>query len=502
MLPDQNIGNLSELQEIFSSKSSISNKIVDVFKGFKVCKVLNSINKYKVKGYEALGTLSILLLLPFVSENSINSLVKSPVSLLTEMEKDVFYRLKNKPDINWRDLLYSIAKRSMKIINKSTILPDEPSEDIIFKVKCLVFDDTIIRKTGFTIEGVGKVFDHVFNEYVLGFKMLCSCFWDGKSLNPLDFSLHSERGKEKPNKPFHPFGLTKKQLKERYHKKRNSTTPGFQRKKELSKSKITVLLEMLKKAVDQGFIPKYVLMDKWFISEEVIKTIRQLKKGSLHILAACKKDKRKYEYKGKAYTASELLDINKDKMKHCRTIKSHYIKVCVEYKNIPMILYFNKPCRRRNWELLITTDLKLSFIDAMKIYRIRWGIEVFFKECKQHLHLGKCQSQDFDAQISDTTLSMIRYILLNQYKRFSDYETLGEVFTNTRIFTLKLTIGQRLWFFFLEICRQICELFEMDEELFMEKLFSFPEFEKKVFYFFDECNKLPNLTSINNANAG
>jgi hypothetical protein len=29
----------------------------------------------------------------------------------------------------------------------------------------------------------------------------------------------------------------------------------------------------------------------------------------------------------------------------------------------------------------------------------------------------------------------------------------------------------------------------------MEKMFSLPEFEKKVFYFFDECNKLPDLNS-------
>jgi hypothetical protein len=35
----------------------------------------------------------------------------------------------------------------------------------------------------------------------------------------------------------------------------------------------------------------------------------------------------------------------------------------------------------------------------------------------------------------------------------------------------------------------------------MEKMFSIPEFEKKVFYFFDECNKLPNLNYKNDADA-
>ncbi len=261
------------------------------------------------------------------------------------------------------------------------------------------------------------------------------------------------------------------------------------------------MLEMLKRAVKHGFVPDYVLMDKWFTSEKVIKAIRLLRKGRIHIVAACRKDKRKYVFRGKAYTASELLAMNKEKKKHCRSMKTLYIVVYAEYKGVPVKLFFNKPSRRRNWELLVTTDLKLSFINALKIYRIRWGIEVFFKECKQHLLLGKCQAQDFDAQIADITLSMIRYIILNQCKRFNSYETLGEAFSNTRIFTLELTLGQRLWLLFLEICRKLCELFEMEEVLFMQKLFSIPEFEESVFRFFDIWNNPQNqaMDKINNA---
>jgi hypothetical protein len=342
------------------------------------------------------------------------------------------------------------------------------------------------------MEKIGKVYDHVSNNFVLGFKMLCCCFWDGKSLNPIDFSLHSERGKKRKGKILHPFGLKEKQLKNRYRKKRKASTPGSYRKKELTKSKITVMLEMVKRAVRKGLIPNYVIMDKWFISEKVIQQIRKIKKGSIHIISACKKDKRRYIYHGKSYTAKELLNKHKEIKKRCRALNSFYIKVRVKYKGIPMILYFNKPTKRKHWELLVTTDTELSFINAMKIYRIRWGIEVFFKESKQYLLLGKCQSQDFDAQIADVTLSMIRYIMLNLNKRFSAYETLGEAFTNTRIFTLELTIGQRLWLLFLEICRKLLELLEMEEELFMTKLFSIPEFEEMVFTFFDQSQLRQN----------
>jgi hypothetical protein len=36
----------------------------------------------------------------------------------------------------------------------------------------LIFDDTVLPKTGKSIEKIGKVWDHVTNRYVLGFKLL------------------------------------------------------------------------------------------------------------------------------------------------------------------------------------------------------------------------------------------------------------------------------------------------------------------------------------------
>jgi hypothetical protein len=190
-----------------------------MFKGFKVCKELQKLNSFKAKGIKPIEVLSALLLIPYVLEKTIHSLVKSSVSLITDMEKDALYRLKNDSRINWRNLLYSIAMRYQKISNSKSIKADEPCNDIISNVKCLVIDDTILRKTGNKIESIGKVFDHVTNSYVLGFKMLCCCFWDGKSLNPIDFSIHSERGKKKRNKLYKPYGFTRKQLKKRFYKK-------------------------------------------------------------------------------------------------------------------------------------------------------------------------------------------------------------------------------------------------------------------------------------------
>jgi len=64
----------------------------------------------------------------------------------------------------------------------------------------------------------------------------------------------------------------------------------------------------------------------------------------------------------------------------------------------------------------------------MEVYQIRWSIEVFFKECKQHLNLGKCKSSCFDAQIADTTVTMLQHIMLSYYKRISCQQSFSGLF--------------------------------------------------------------------------
>ncbi|MCR5068510.1 MAG: hypothetical protein K6A78_01685 [Prevotella sp.] len=52
-----------------------------------------------------------------------------------------------------------------------------------------------------------------------------------------------------------------------------------------------------------------------------------------------------------------------------------------------------------------------------KYYQIRWNQEVMYREGKQYLGLGKCQSTDFDTQIADCTLSLLTYTILTLYRR-------------------------------------------------------------------------------------
>ena len=145
--------------------------------------------------------------------------------------------------------------------------------------------------------------------------------------------------------------------------------------------------------------------------------------------------------------------------------------------------------------------MKLSFKKALEIYSIRWTIEVFFKECKQHLGLGKCQSNDFDAQIADTAITLMRYILLNLMKLFSSCETLGQVFSNTQIFILELNLSQKIWNLFIQLSKSLCSWFGIDYNEIISVFFQTPEFQDTIFRFFDPCEKVNSNEKVifNNA---
>jgi hypothetical protein len=410
-----------------------------------------------------------LLYLPFLGIATVWGLFKSGCAKLTDAQKDVYYRLKNNYNADWRRLLFMFAKRFCKITTDN-------GEEAENAVKCFIADDTDCLKTGKKIEFIGKIFDHVRHRWVLGFKLLTLGYWDGKSLLSIDFSLHHEKGKNKKR----PFGLTRTELKKRFSKQRPQNSAGAKRVRELSIDKITNAVKMIKRAVKHGFLADYVLADSWFISEYFIKTIRKIKKGLLHVLGMCKMDKRKYTLEGEEYTAKQLFQKFKGRKKRSRKVNAWYIELTVDYKGIPVKLFFSRYSKRGKWHLLLTTDLSLTFNKAIEIYNIRWSIEVFFKEAKQYLNLGKSQANDFDAQIADVTISMMQYIILTLHKRFQVYETLGELFRQNQKYFLELTLAERLWGLFLELQRQIIEIFEIDIETVIEKMLSQPKYEAAI----------------------
>jgi hypothetical protein len=148
--------------------------------------------------------ISTLLILPLIGIDSIYGLTTNKDTELSKCGKDSHYRILANQKINWRAFLAQFVKQYL--------IKDElftPSADA---TRCLIFDDTDLSKTGKTIEGVSKIYNHVSKTYYLGFKLLVAGYWNGSVFVPIDFSLHRESKKSKLK-----YGLTAKQRKAQKH---------------------------------------------------------------------------------------------------------------------------------------------------------------------------------------------------------------------------------------------------------------------------------------------
>jgi hypothetical protein len=433
---------LDEVKKVLDKYGySINNIICDVMKKFNFKTLCWKVGAIKGDGYCVSEIITLLIMFPLMLLRSVHALYKSEFQKTTEMKKDTIYRLKNNERMPWRTLLYGVAKKFIELVN--------PQKEVAAN-SAFIVDDTIDERVGYKIENISMVHDHVAgkNGSKYGFKNLVLGFFDGTSIIPLDFSIHTEKA------------LPKKKQKKQFKKDCIKNSNGYKRRQESKKDKITGALSLIKRAVKNGFLPKYVLVDSWFTSFDFIKTIRGIKKGAMHVVAGMRNDFRKYGYNCESLNGKQLIKKlhAEGKQKRCRKWNVRYFEVVVHYEGIGDVkLYISRFPYQKKWRIFISTDTTLEFVEMMETYSTRWTVEVMFRELKQHLQLGKSQSRDFDAQIASITISMILYIFLSYFRRMNAYETIGELFELIKNDVCEKNIAQRLWELFDELLQVVID---------------------------------------------
>ena len=458
---DAKIDHFSELSKFLGEKSSVCADFLSLLGRFKLGHSLSRLKMEKEKGTKSILLLQYLLIFRLCGQ-SIHQSLRHQFGGLIEGGKNQFYRFLTRPRMDWRRLLLDTVKAFFRIVKEESI--DAEQE------RYFILDDTTLEKTGFCMEGISRVFDHVAQKSVLGYKLLLLSLTDKKSTLPLDFSLHAESGKK------NNFGLTKKQLSDRFHKKRDSGDCSHKRIEELLMEKPRTAIEMLHRAVRNGFTARYLLADKWFFGKEFIREVRSIKDGAIHIVTLLKKKNTNFSVNGRKVSAKVLISMHERKgdFSSCRRYKSQYVRVRAEYDGIPVQLFIIRYGRSSKCEVMVTTDMALNFVSTFELYQIRWNIEVLFYETKQHLELGKCQSLDLDAQIADCTLAFIAYTVISLRKRFSDYETFGDLYRDIKEGLLELTFIERLLPMIADLLERIARLFDSTLDELFEKAIADP----------------------------
>jgi hypothetical protein len=267
------------------------------------------------------------------------------------------------------------------------------------------------------------------------------------------------------------YGLTPTERRNQFSKDRDKDSPGYERRSEADMSKTQSVIKMISRAVKRGLEFDYVLFDSWFFSKEILAHIESFRTKGIKLIAMVKMGKTKYRdcLSGKEMDAPTLRKHYKKQAKRNRKYNASYIRVPVWYDNRRVNLFFVKLGSGGKWKAFITNDLEIGFNKLIETYQIRWSIEVFFKDGKQHLQLGKCQCNNFDSQIGSTTLAMMQYMMLLLYKQMHFGNSLGSIFDLLSSQAEEENITRYLLEIFWEIVNGIGELLNVDcMELFEE----------------------------------
>lgn len=376
------------------------NLFSSTIKELQLGKLLRKANITKSCGVPAFEVFQFLLLLVFQGKNLfrfLNSKHKDQA-----VSKNTYYRFLNETSYNWKKFLLLLAAKVASAFDKLT----RPE-----RIKVFILDDSIItRNRSKNVELLSKVYDHVSHKFQKGFTLLTLGWSDGYSFIPVGFNLLSSANQSN-----------------RYQEisdKINHHSNGYKVRKESMMKKPDAAILLIRRALAYGISAKYVLMDTWFTTEPMLKSILET---GLDAIGMVKQLKQRYFYHGKAYTLPQLRKFVKDSIPG-----SIFGSLVVTTKTgIPVKIVFVRNKNKKSECLyLLSTDCSLSEIEIIRIYGNRWSIEVFFKASKSNLKLGtEFQSRSFDAMESHTTIVFTRYILLEWIRRNqNDQKTFGELF--------------------------------------------------------------------------
>jgi hypothetical protein len=267
------------------------------------------------------------------------------------------------------------------------------------------------------------------------------------------------------------YGLTPRERRKQFKKNREKNSSGYERRSEADMSKTQSVIKMISRVVRRGFEFDYILFDSWFFSKEILAHIASFYTKGIKLIAMVKMGKNKYRdcIDDKEMDAENLRKRYRKEAKRSRKYNATYIMVHVWYDNRRVNLFFVKLGSGSRWRVFITNDLDIRFNKLMEVYHIRWSCEVFFKDAKQHLQLGKCQCNNFDSQIGATTLAMMQYIMLLLYKQMHYGHSLGSIFDLLSLQAQEENITRYLLEIFWEIVNVIGEILKVDcIELFEE----------------------------------
>lgn len=248
----------------------------------------------------------------------------------------------------------------------------------------LSLDDSVIEKWGKSIEGVNYLYDPVTKDSVLGHNIVSTFYSNGNCNVPMHFDL--------------------------YLRKETAENLGL-----WFKTRIQLGIELIEKALVR-VIPEAIAFDAWYFCKELINYIASrgltwVTKAKLNRLVLvdtkwCQLSKF-WKTVPKDQFSRISMEIDEKKFRW-------YHETTVTMKNVGTvkIMLLKKRRNSRKCTVLVSNNLEISGLQILKYYKARWNIEVFYRDCKQHLGMGEYQTRKLAAVVKHLHLVFLAYTLL------------------------------------------------------------------------------------------
>jgi len=465
----------------------IDNLFASAWKSLHLNRRLEAAGFAKRSGFALTETVFVLMVWKWLNVSSIAVFCRSALSVFSRAKKDVLYDFLKREDIHWRKFNLHTAR---ELYRRHGMKHSQ--------VKAFVLDDSIKARRGKKMEDVSSHYDHTTNRHVMGQQVLTLGLATEEAFLPLDSQIYvSSKKAQALNRPYEDRRSIAAQ---RY---REATT----------RTKPQMALAMMKRAKRCGVEADYLVADAWFGTKTMVRAADEV--GVCAVLRM-KKGAMKYrvhagEGEAQRLDAKEIFAHQVTKRwRKVRGLPWRAVAIDVEldvsetgsqppqWKRVRLLFVrgVHEPGEpevgKKDWALFLCTDTTLSMSKMLEVYALRWGIEVYFKEAKQHLGFLAEQTRTFASHTASIHLCAIRYLMLVHAKLDGEGAGVAGVRADIRDQLNLMSFAARLWQIFRAIISGTLD--ELGDTLGCSAQSLMKAFDEKVHRFFTQSLQLDVYT--------
>jgi len=307
------------------------------------------------------------------------------------------------------------------------------------QASALLVDDTLCEHVGSLFEYVDRHYNHSDASYPLAHNPVTSHFVSGAVRFPVDLRLYRRyeevtRWEEFVHKHFPEQALpTTKKERAKLHKVVDPillTDPEFQMLHTQFHTKIELAIELVHKAVERELPFSVVLFDSWYLAEDLVSVLADLKKDWVSML------KRNRNLETNSFVlrdaAGEPIHFAgphikvEDLVPHIPASAYHVVSIgeqsywCFTLTarlpslgKVRLVISFATADLTGTYVILVTNRLDWDAQQSIAAYMLRWPVETFYQDGKSYLGLNEYRMRSAEAIEKHWCLVFVAYSFLH-----------------------------------------------------------------------------------------